>query len=171
MKNQGVKDTLKLMAKFNKIANEDVANILSKLSKEDLTKDRGLYFKSLQGTINHILNADLIMYGTKFSTFGKGVKKLDYLKEDMSLKDEIANDFDAYKKARAATSDMIIEVIESIDEFYTEYNLKTPNRDIIKPRYQVMLAVLNHATHHRGEISGMLDAMGVENDFNGLMAI
>ncbi|MFP4430552.1 MAG: DinB family protein [Spirochaetota bacterium] len=36
------------------------------------------------------------------------------------------------------------------------------------PGEGALLHVLNHHTHHRGQISQILDAMGIENDYSGL---
>jgi len=32
----------------------------------------------------------------------------------------------------------------------------------------ILIQCFTHATHHRGEISQILDEMGIENDFSGL---
>src|SRR5688572_10560668 len=49
-----------LMAEYNAWANARVYRMAAALSDEQYRRDVGVYFKSLRGTLNHILVADLI---------------------------------------------------------------------------------------------------------------
>ena len=50
----------KMFAGYNAWANERVYNAAAKLADEEYCADRGAFFKSMHGTLNHILVADRI---------------------------------------------------------------------------------------------------------------
>jgi uncharacterized damage-inducible protein DinB len=39
--------------------------------------------------------------------------------------------------------------------------------ELERPYWNLVFHILNHGTHHRGEISALLDRKGVANDFSG----
>lgn len=47
-----------LMAKFNKLANEKIITSCNKLTELEYKKDRGAFFFSIHGTLNHLLVVD-----------------------------------------------------------------------------------------------------------------
>ena len=74
---------------------------------------------------------------------------------------------------RKKLDDIIIAIIQSIDNFNPTLKIETKksNIEIKKSRYQSIMHILNHSTHHRGEISTLLDQMGYKNDYSNLMNI
>jgi uncharacterized damage-inducible protein DinB len=40
--------------------------------------------------------------------------------------------------------------------------------DTEKELWKVLMQMFNHGTHHRGQISGLLDMLGIDNDFSTL---
>lgn len=49
-----------MLAAYNKWANEQIFEAVSPLSESQYRQDAGLYFKSIQATLNHLLNVDLL---------------------------------------------------------------------------------------------------------------
>jgi len=50
----------KLFAEYNKLMNHRILESANRLSEEQLKSDRGAFFKSVLGTLNHILVGDII---------------------------------------------------------------------------------------------------------------
>ena len=50
----------RLYADYNRLMNRRIFDAAGRLSKAQLTSDRGAFFKSLLGTLNHILVGDII---------------------------------------------------------------------------------------------------------------
>ena len=75
--------------------------------------------------------------------------------------------FDTRKKL----DDIIIDVINSIDDYNVIIKIDFADDTIKKPIYHIIMHELNHSTHHRGEISAMLDMMGYVNDYSNLITI
>lgn len=51
------------MAAYNQWMNERLYAVCANLSDADRRKDRGVFFKSIHGTLNHLLLADRIWLG------------------------------------------------------------------------------------------------------------
>ena len=84
---------------------------------------------------------------------------------------EVLKDFNSLENCIKKVDSKLLEVIERIDDFNTIARLEFPQITFEKPLSQLILAIINHATHHRGELSAMLEILGVENDFAGMLGM
>jgi len=69
-----------LFAEYNKLMNQRMMESASQLSGENLKADRGAFFKSVLGTLNHILVADIIWL-KRFSTNPASNISLEYINQ------------------------------------------------------------------------------------------
>ncbi|HUV07668.1 MAG TPA: DinB family protein, partial [Spirochaetia bacterium] len=67
-------------------------------------------------------------------------------------------------------SDFSEELTDPILENEFVYT-NTSGEEFRRVFWQVLLHVFNHQTHHRGQISQILDSHGVEHDFSNLNAL
>src|ERR1700682_4507476 len=81
------------MARYNEWMNGRLYDASAKLSDEVRKEDMGAFFKSIHGTLNHLLLADRIWMG-RFTGPPFAVT---------SLAQELFSDFDELRKERAAT--------------------------------------------------------------------
>ncbi|WP_300762219.1 DinB family protein, partial [Helicobacter sp. UBA3407] len=81
----------------------------------------------------------------------------------------IYEDISAFEALRSKVDSKIIALIESIEDFESIATLSFPGVEFKKSRGFFILALLNHATHHRGQIAAALDILKIENDFNGML--
>ena len=65
-----------MLSGYNSWANERIYNAAAKLSADEYRADRGAFFKSMHGTLNHILVADRI-WMKRFTGQGEAPAKLD----------------------------------------------------------------------------------------------
>lgn len=57
----------------------------------------------------------------------------------------------------------------STDVLVEQVRLRSPSGDAYSlPRWQCLLHMFNHQTHHRGQLAQVLDERGVENDYSNL---
>lgn len=166
---------LELMAAYNQRANKAMIEVLEDLDEGELHKDRGLYFKSILGTMAHYTAADATFFKDYFAPFcvsAPSSNKIEAMLESaFTLKAEIHNDATNLFAAREEIDSYILQVIASIEDFSAIKEINHPRGKIKKPVYHFVFEILNHATHHRGMVSCILDTMGVENDFNGALSI
>jgi len=123
----------------------------AELSPDELNRDFGTSDKSVLGTLVHVFAADRIwMARVEGREATKFVSRADY---DLAvLQAEWPVLYLKWKAWAESLSDA------SLLEDCAYKDMKgNPHRT---PRWQIGLHVVNHATHHRGQVSGFLRVMG-----------
>jgi len=148
--------------------------VLDKLPAGKLTEKNGLFFESIAGTLNHLLQADVLWlerFAANFPELGGVASKLPAVKPKDPKAISFA-DLPAFRKARAAVDEAIEEAMKLFPE--GKYGSTLVYRNIRgeeqkKIAWQAVLHFFNHQTHHRGQVAAALDQFGVENDFSNLI--
>lgn len=143
----------RMFAGYNAWANALVYDQAARLSDADYRADRGAFFKSVHGTLNHLLVTDRI-WMQRFTGEGETTRQLD------AILHEAFADLGA---ARAREDARISAFIGSLDE----EQLARPifYRAISKPAQieqtlgTALAHFFNHQTHHRGQVHGLLTAL------------
>jgi uncharacterized damage-inducible protein DinB len=142
-----------MFARYNRWANLRLYDAAAALSDADYRADRGAFFKSMHGTLNHLLVADRIwMY--RFTGTGENPDRLDAIPY---------NDFDALRVARSKEDERIIRYVEGLTE--TDLSSRIRFRTLTNPQtleQEIGPALghfFNHQTHHRGQAHGLLTAI------------
>ena len=149
-----MKSHFTMMADYNSWANTRLYRMASRLPDEQYRRDVGAYFKSLHGTLNHIMCADLIWM---HRLTGAG----EY---PTSLNTIVFDDLPSLSAARQQEDQRIIAYVESLSDAQMEetWTYRTLNGAPQKQRRREILAHLfNHQTHHRGQAHAILTALGV----------
>jgi uncharacterized damage-inducible protein DinB len=149
-----MKSHFALMADYNAWANERLYRMASRLPDEQYRRDVGAYFKSLHGTLNHIMCADRIWL-SRLTGIGEHPTNLDAT---------VFDDFPSLSTARQQDDQRIIAYVESLSEAQMEetWLYQTLNGTPQKQRRREILAHLfNHQTHHRGQAHAILTVLGV----------
>jgi uncharacterized damage-inducible protein DinB len=153
-----------MFAGYNAWANARVYEHAARLSDADYRADRGAFFKSVHGTLNHLLVTDRI-WMRRFTGEGDAPTQLDAILHE-GLPD--------LRAARKQEDTRIATFIDSLDEV----RLTRPIRymAISKPAQieQELAAALahffNHQTHHRGQVHGLLTGLTSEGPCLDLVA-
>ncbi|WP_448532617.1 DinB family protein [Parathermosynechococcus lividus] len=144
------------MARYNRWMNETLYECSSGLSDEARKRDMGAFFKSIHGTLNHLLLADRIWMG-RFTGQPFHVTSLDQ---------ELYTDFEVLRSEREAEDQRIIAWVASLSSQDLENDLVYTS--IVNPeprRYPLWFALahfFNHQTHHRGQVTTLLTQLGVK---------
>ena len=139
-----MKSHFQVMARYNNWANLRLYDAAAKLPDDLYRKDIGLFFRSLHGTLNHLVTTDRI-WMHRLDGRGTSPARLDAIQHE---------DFAALREARQREDERIVGFVEALAESDIEAirDYKTTKgvaqRD---PLRQILTHLFNHQTHHRGQ--------------------
>jgi uncharacterized damage-inducible protein DinB len=143
-----------MLARYNAWANARLYAIAAALPDEDYRRNVGAYFKSLHGTLNHLLVADRVWLH-RLTGNGEHPDRLDAI---------LFEALPALRAARTGDDARLLDFIDSrgpadFDAVVSYSNMKgTPQRKLLR----IILAHLfNHQAHHRGQAHTILTSLGV----------
>jgi uncharacterized damage-inducible protein DinB len=142
-----------MFAGYNAWANERIYEAAGKLSDADYRADRGAFFKSVHGTLNHLLVADRI-WMRRFTGEGSSPTRLDQI---------LFEDFSDLRDARSAEDKRIVDYTSGLTDAdlggLFRYRTVTNPVNIEQPLSPALDHFFNHQTHHRGQLHALLTAM------------
>jgi uncharacterized damage-inducible protein DinB len=141
-------------ARYHVWATHRLLEAVSRLPGEDYQRDVGLFFKSIHGTLNHMLVAEHLLW---YARFAKGKSPV------LALNSEIEPDRERLAQAIKGGSANWTPLIASwpAELFDGQLDYQTSQGAPLSLPFAATLAhVFNHATHHRGQITAALTAMG-----------
>jgi uncharacterized damage-inducible protein DinB len=145
------------MARYNSWQNENLYSAADRLSDEARRQERGAFFGSIHGTLNHLLWGDEIW----MSRFCGTPRPKAGIPESPSLRagwDELKRDRAGFDERLIAWADALAESDVAGDLTYYSGAAK---RDITAPKWLLITHVFNHQTHHRGQVHCMLTQAGI----------
>ena len=170
-----LKSQFELLAAYNQWMNSKIYEAAGNLSATDLAKDRGAFFGSILGTLNHILVADTIWlkrFATHPSCFNS-LRAVADLQSPTSLDQIIFDDLRSLTERRMWLDLQIIDWIAGLSESDLNFVLSYHNTKGIpaNKRYSsLVLHFFNHQTHHRGQVSTLLTQACVDLGVTDLLA-
>lgn len=166
------------MAAYNRWMNEKVYAAAARLPASELGAERGAFFGSVLGTLNHLMVADLIWL-KRFSAmpvFEAALSPLRGLAAPTALDAMPYPDFIQLRERRQWLDGVIQAWAESLGADDLQQVLEYSNTRGQRFRKRMAGAVMhffNHQTHHRGQITTLLSQAGVdvgETDLRALIA-
>jgi uncharacterized damage-inducible protein DinB len=144
-------DTLRLHIAYTTWATNRLLGAAAKLTPAELARDFGSSEKSVAGTLAHIYAADRVWMGRI-----QGVNPKLYVNDEDRDLVVLSRAWPALLKQWETWASALTD--ESAHNRVDYTNPKgNPDRT---PQWQIVLHVVNHGTHHRGQVSGFLRAMG-----------
>lgn len=142
-----------MFARYNAWANARVYETAGALSDADYRADRGAFFKSVHGTLNHLLVADRL-WMKRFTGEGEAPKQLDAI---------LYENFAELRTAREAEDRRIVAYADGLTEealggvlrFRTIVN----PTDMEQPLVPALFHFFNHQTHHRGQVHSLFTGL------------
>jgi uncharacterized damage-inducible protein DinB len=145
-----------MMAAYNAWCNERLYDAAAQLSDADYRADRGAFFRSLHGTLNHLLATDRI-WMKRFTGEGDAPDRLDAMAFE-----KLAD----LRSARQAEDERIVAFVDGLSQErlhgpVSYRGLSNPNL-VTQPLASALMHVFNHQTHHRGQAHCILTGLGAE---------
>jgi uncharacterized damage-inducible protein DinB len=146
----------RLLAAYNASINGKLYGACAALPDEERKRDRGAFFRSIHGTLNHLLLADSVWMG-RFEAKPFAIKSLDQ---------ELYASFDELRAHRIEMDARIDRWAESLTE--TALDAKLAFTSVLTKRthtstlWKVVAHFFNHQTHHRGQLTTLLSQVGID---------
>lgn len=151
------------MAAYNRWMNEKLYEVCASLSDEERKKDRSAFFRSIHGTLNHLLVGDMIWMG-RFMGEPFQVSGLD---------EEVHADFEDVRSHRRALDAEIVAWAEGLTE--ADLNAQFEFTSFVYPHarqctlWKAVLHFFNHQTHHRGQLTSLISQCGLDYGVTDLL--
>ncbi|NBC31862.1 MAG: DUF664 domain-containing protein [Alphaproteobacteria bacterium] len=144
------------MARYNRWQNRNLYGAADGLDDAARRADRGAFFGSIHGTLNHILWADFA-WMSRLAGWPPPSGPLDTSAEEVAGWDDL-------KTVRAETDDRIIAWADALTPEGLQGDLTWRSMSVQKtfttPVWVCITHFFNHQTHHRGQVHAMLTAAG-----------
>lgn len=146
-----------VMAHYNRWQNESLYGAADTLTDAERKADRGAFFKSIHGTLSHLVFGDQIWLhrfaGTPAPTAKTIAESVTAIPDWVEL-----------KRARNSTDETIITWANGINAAALTGDLTwysgALGQDVTKPRWLLITHFFNHQTHHRGQVHALLTGYG-----------
>lgn len=143
-----------LMAEYNQWMNNKLYAVCAGIPDRDRKRDLGAFFKSIHGTLNHLLYGDKAWMG-RFT--GQTIDGLT-----MGL--DLYEDFHELRRAREEMDKHILKwAMELTSDWLArpfQFTSKVDNRTRTLPTWALVSHMFNHQTHHRGQLTTLIRQLG-----------
>ena len=142
-----------MLGHYNAWANARLYDAAALLGAENYRADRGAFFKSVHGTLNHLLVTDRI-WMQRFIGVGEAPNRLDAI---------LFETFDELRAAREAEDRRIADFVDGLDDVRIAGTIKYRRVSSPEEFEQELAPALahwfNHQTHHRGHVHALLTGL------------
>ncbi len=145
----------RMMAGFNAWANARLGGSIEGLSESAYRQDQGAFFGSIHRTLNHLLVVDRL-WTSRIAGEDRGIASLEQL---------LYEDRDALREAREEEDRRFIALVDGLSA--ERLSSKVSYRRMIGDGWEesrvdhILATLLNHQTHHRGQIHCLLTQQGL----------
>jgi|GEM_PF-2414653 uncharacterized damage-inducible protein DinB len=161
--------SLRLFAKYTTATNEKLGALLAAMDPAEYVKDRTAYYKSIQGLHLHLLTT------TKFlQTLIRTNSDNKYLVSPLTE--------EAFE-LKAGTAAEACRLQGEYDRNFLAFTSVLDEKDVTHPKTRrtmrsgrtfllslsdLLTQYMIHTTHHRGQLSQLLDELGLDHDFGSV---
>lgn len=156
-----------LMAEYNQLMKQRIFKAASSLSNELLIEDKGAFFRSIIGTLSHIMVGDILWlkrfanHPTVYST----LLPLNEIKQPESLDAILFNDVTCFVGERSKLDRLIVDWCNELSEDdidnpleYIDFKGELHNKRL----GDLILHLFLHQVHHRGQATTLLSQENID---------
>ena len=143
----------RMFGHYNAWANTRLYDAAATLGDEQYRADGGAFFKSVHGTLNHLLATDRI-WMQRFTGTGTAPDRLDTI---------LFETLGELRTAREAEDRRIVDYVDSLDDARIAGSIRYRRVSTPEVFEQALAPALahwfNHQTHHRGQVHALLTGL------------
>jgi uncharacterized damage-inducible protein DinB len=143
------------MAEYNEWMNQKLYAICADIPDQVRKQDRGAFFKSIHGTLNHLLFGDRVWMGR-------------FTGQPLSARigEELYSDFDTLRQEREITDRQILAWAQQLSPAWLNqpftYTSGIDGKSRTLPTWVLVTHMFNHQIHHRGQLTTLLSQLGYD---------
>jgi uncharacterized damage-inducible protein DinB len=158
---------VRLMAEYNAEMNRRLYAAASRLTDAERKADRGAFWRSIHGTLTHILWGDT-QWMSRFDTWPK---------PEVGQKQSagMVDDFATLQSRRVTADTGIIAWANGVDDAWLADDLVwfsgSAGMEMRRQKGPLVVHFFNHQTHHRGQVHALLTACGQDTGDTDLFLV
>jgi len=166
---------LVMLAGYNAWMNERLYDAAATLPQDEIARDRGAFFGSLLGTLNHMVVADIIWLKRFAAALPEcmPLHPVRGLPDPAGLAATVSDRLDTLREHRRLLDAVLADWMPTLDEAalgmpiaYRNVNGEPGRRRL----GSLLVHVFNHQTHHRGQATTLLSQAGIDIGVTDLLA-
>lgn len=167
-------DTPRLLARYNAHANAEMNKVLATLTPQEWEADQGGYFPSFRSLTGHLYTADvrwLVRFTARRPFQAVRGSLFDFPPEWGTLP---FGGFAEYLALRTTLDRHLTAFAHELtdEDLAADLSFRTSKGEDHTMNFGgLVVHMFNHQTHHRGQISLLLDQMKKANDYSNVMAV
>ncbi|MBX3657682.1 MAG: DinB family protein [Ramlibacter sp.] len=170
-------DNYRFLARYNRWFNQRLYAACDPMGDEGRRLDRGAFFGSIHGTLNHLVWADsmwLQRFARQGVAFAALAGDLLLLPAGASFATELEADWDALRARRERLDAAVEDWLADMPPGFLQQTMRYANSKGVwreHPAWQALTHFFNHQTHHRGQATTLLTQAGVDVGTTDLIAL
>jgi len=157
------------LAHYNRRANAELFDALGRLTDRARRRETGSYFGSIHALLNHIIVADMHWLNRFKPVYPESAVLADPLLSppELSWKQDLRESFDELRQVRTFVDGRIVAWFEECpldrygDRFLYTDSAGIERNGLAGQGFEFMFV---HQIHHRGQVSQVLDSLGLPNN-------
>jgi uncharacterized damage-inducible protein DinB len=145
-----------MMARYNRWMNERLYALLAEMPDDERKRDRSAFFRSIHGTLNHLLWGDRMWLG----------RFIDEPCTAPAFGDDMFADFAQLQREREITDQKMLNWAGTVtaDWFASTitYTSKVDGKTREIPAAVATIHMFNHESHHRGQLTTLMKQAGCD---------
>lgn len=169
-------DYIQRMAQYNSFMNNKLLETASQLPADALLANKGAYFGSILGTLNHVLVGDLLWLH-RFKQHSAAYTALDALTSfpvPTALDQQLYNNLADFKAVRQQLDTLILSWANQIaqEDLQRALQYRRVNGEMNKKSFSgLIMHFFNHQTHHRGQTTTLFSQTGIDVEATDLLLL
>ena len=167
---------LQLLAHYNQWMNRKLFASAADLTGEALTMNRGAFFGSILGTLNHLAVGDTIWLNrfAQHPECSATLRPVTERPQPKALDEVMFTDLPSLQAYREWLDEMIIQFTASVGDEPLASSLSYSNTKGVRSTrnlHALLTHFFNHQTHHRGQVTTLLFQAGIDPGSTDLLAL
>jgi len=164
------------LARYNAWFNERLYDACERLTDAQRREDRGAYFASVHGTLNHLVWGDRVWFGRLAAQPGSPSVPAEVLQLPAGAVHgtELYADWSQLRHARRTLDAAIGAWTQALPPGFALSTMRYANTSGVQrehPAWQALTHFFNHQAHHRGQVTTLLAQSGIDPAVTDMVAL